>query len=183
MFERIFSESGWRVMQEVSWSMIDLKSLRLLYETPMPESIRDLFMDERESWGMPQELVYRPPYEFNKIKRPAERYMVFDPEYMRGYRMKKAGPKILNDAWTINLRSNKKEKEYGMFSESEAKFILSSAEEDLKSLKQRKESLVREMAENGVRLSKMGEAEQHLERIVYKLQKALKNEETDEDDE
>jgi len=169
----------------------DREQLRALYETPMPESLKEMFTRGKRawdeyyahgSWDDRHNLVYKPA-EFNMIKRPAERYLTFDPEYVRGMRFKQ-GQTILNDSWTINLRSSNKPTLVGMkmFSEKEAKFILDSAETDLKTLKQRKESLVREIADTGVRLSKMQEAETQLASIVEKLQKALKKSECDEDD-
>lgn len=132
-------------------------------------------------------LVYKDPYQFNRIKYPEDRFLSFNREYIG---RKKIGTHcaILNDAWTIDLRQKKISNLKGnMFSEREAKFILESAETDLKNLISQQCSLVQEISRYGERLGKMRTARDNLESIVKKLKVALKNgqdedEEEDEDE-
>ena len=123
-------------------------------------------------------------YKFNRIKRPEDRFLNFDPEYVRG---RKFGTHcaILNDAWTVDMRQTRFKRfnmKGSMFSDKEAKFILESAERDLESLIKQQDALIQEISRYGERLGNMRHARDNLESIVKKLKAAIKREEDEEDE-
>ena len=67
-----------------------------------------------------------------------------------------------------------------MFNITEAKFILNSAERDLKTLEDRVEDATRMIAESGVRLSEMRETRGVLSEIVNKIKSAVEEDESEE---
>lgn len=118
-------------------------------------------------------------YKFNRIKRPEERFLNFNPEF--GIHLA-----ILNDAWTVNLKQTTFKRfnmKGNMFSQKEAQFILDSAETDLANLIKQQDALIQEISRHGERLGKMREARERLESIVGKLKAAMKREEDEDEDE